>query len=1640
VISDVVINESADFFGPNEDVVVEWTVSDPQRVNALTVTLTMPGQPLPLATHTFEAYTGQVTYTFEDIFATFNAAQVAGFDGNVITATVTGITNRYVANADPLAPDLDEEYPLTEDDDDITLDSVPPVIASSTAFVYTESETPKTLVYTITDASSGFNGNDVANYELTLPEGITADAGTWMDGLKLLTFTLTIADDSEIQYFTPTLTVNDNVENESSLTTYVNVRPIPVISNVDVNTGNDANYYVPGTSLTVMGEVTNHQRVDRMVITVTEDAEDSDFEVEYVIPYDSNDFDGNLFSYVFDWGVNTPADGAELIVTVTGYTKGYGANDDDTIIDIPLEITEGENIEEITVDTKPVIVNNFDFFRLNDEPILALQNNMSGFDIFVEVESVNNIDQSSVAVVNPSSEIQFINNSINDFTVDPTDKYIFGFINSELEDLSIDFEEERFVVVDLQVTVATIYGYTTTEDIQIVVFEEPSHIYYSKENTRGENDMPEPFSVTGETPDGWFAPEHQLITTYQFTGIDLANDVNYLPVTIEADFENVNDAVPNQFVTPSKITSEDTIVTIEIMGAEIPVTLSEYNATWVLTDDEDTQNDQQYADFTIYPGPNVQHLYHAYNDGDQVEIPVRYNPYSINSYILSDIHTVQVDLEVPIYNQILGYAISVESKDLDLEAEEISYQAIASQEQLYNNIMLLLPVDEETGEFAFSADEAIYLKVYAEDNNGTGVGLIDAPVIPGWTVEAINFYSDPGFGYVQEWKITPTVAELANINHLYELNVALGEIEDLVGRRNYAGPQNHLSNRYAANAPTLTFTFTRGDNDGTISNILAYEFDNPASTPYVKDNLGMIIVLARAGRDDRSAISDVVPAAVAIQLEEDGPWTDLVRLIHNNEDADYNYVWMLDNGVYIGADKADEEVLAFSYRITYNLIDLDGDVIVGQNQVYTSDFITSFDGNDIIVVDRQTPEFVSITVDSEANLPENYNYIIPGYGVTIDVVFSDVTGYYTEEDIDELGNVITPATKPVVKLSNINEFLDNNSLQLFALDAPNYIVPERFITNLGDGQWSVSIGTDEDGEYYLRAKEEADFAGQPHSYDMGVIAEDAVGNIQTDGKFVQIAANGPIVPLITGASFTTILNAGSPEEEVLDYLVKASDDLLAEQYLNVDIYTQYENNISDVEIFGAIPTGLEFADYEINQTDEHRFTVSFRVTGTPDVEIGSLIEGLQVKAIGEPYGYGPIFTHIWDIDAIEVGEVNFNASAPVVKGIGFGNAEVNAVNPNNNIKITVEIDHIAEGLVTGLDPRLEDIDVNDFDFDGWFNVSSNMIIDTEEEPFNAVYDVEFETEYGTVLNEEEEEVEIITNIRATVSFAVPANALDNEYDAETAIFTVSYQNIYGLEKDITSTEIIVDRDEPTVNRVVLLDQNNNIVETLPTLVESSREWSKIRAYFDEDASGVRANTSLISLLTDEDAYSYADLAPQMQALVAYNNANETYAITVVGYNHPDFDGEEYIEFNLNAIYEGMTAYDLWVGPYTIEVKAEDMFGNQYITYADDDIDEINPIWTAYVFNYDFQPAETQIEIRDVVKDDNGNILLQTADVNEDGDRIITAAVNHPDGTISGVHFRLYEPIFDEDGEIENWNEINGLFNGPNPDMTVPFQI
>nr|MDD4156826.1 hypothetical protein [Candidatus Cloacimonadota bacterium] len=45
VISNVVINESADFFGPNEDVVVEWTVSDPQRVNALTVTLTMPGQP-----------------------------------------------------------------------------------------------------------------------------------------------------------------------------------------------------------------------------------------------------------------------------------------------------------------------------------------------------------------------------------------------------------------------------------------------------------------------------------------------------------------------------------------------------------------------------------------------------------------------------------------------------------------------------------------------------------------------------------------------------------------------------------------------------------------------------------------------------------------------------------------------------------------------------------------------------------------------------------------------------------------------------------------------------------------------------------------------------------------------------------------------------------------------------------------------------------------------------------------------------------------------------------------------------------------------------------------------------------------------------------------------------------------------------------------------------------------------------------------------------------------------------------------------------------------------------------------------------------------------------------------------------------
>lgn len=1601
-ITNVVINGGNEFFGPEEEILVEWNMTNPQRGNNVTLTLTVADFPGYTYTRIFNTLSTTMSAIVTPAQLDLDPVDYAALDGNLITATISGT---YSAYTDPtLITSLNNAMPLVSAFDTITLDTVDPVVSLNALDTFiTAGGTPNVLRYTATDASSGINWD---SRSLTgLPTGFTADAGTV--SVNEVTYVITAPANTTVKYFSPTFTVEDNVENSVSITNYVNVRPKPVISTVSLEAGDS--HYVPGTDVDVTWNLADYQRAESITVTLTVGSTTVGTKT-FVRPTDNASFLASM-SHAFAGLDLTAYEGQTLLATVSGYTDGYiGGNTVNTIGQIALD----NSTDDIIIDIKPVI--QAITFIYNGTPINALTPEMENLDIEIAIRTVNPLNQTLISLMNdeigfaaanptfisqqpeeptPGQQVtRFYRWSDRNIDVDPS-----FFVNGENYDL--------YKAANFTANAQTIYGYAATAyNHGMVITNYPDFVHYSKiREERFER-----------TIDGWFAPEHELFTEVDFHSLINATDLETTPIT--AYFDRITDNVPEIWIRPNSAPYSKTPITTTLTRGTgtLNVTHYRYHASWRVT-------------------PDQQSVWSAYEDGES--IPVQYK-YYVFSGDLSEVETttsssVRVDIEVPVYDENM-YWVALDEDDLEL-TDDVDYQLINSNlDPSFRSINLKL---DPPAPGTFPADMAVYLKVKAYDsadilmNTGSGVNNIALPTLPaGWTVDPtfVKTTVEPDGDFFQEWRFLAP----AGINDQSTLLVQLGEIEDNVGHMNYNNATHPYSTLYNAVAPTITFGFTAGDNDGTVDYIRAYQYVNAQrlndmTSPYVQpgQNLGLVIKLAQ-NEERGAAVDTIVPQIVDINTPRatniaDNSWTTLTKV--NQAD---NYLWYLDSNVPINpADDVDG--LGLQYRITYLISYTDG---TSESQTFTSNFI-----DNLIVIDRDAPEFVTNTIvaKSKAYPSVSDNYVIPGFGVTMNIEFTDVHDYYyTGLVLDEDDNPV-PDTKPVITIYGMDEFINVNPgnvltpLIPYGFDQDNdlaYIVNPAYISyNASNNRWVANITG-------LVAKINPGITSQVITAEI----TDAVGNVAEATRFIEIATNGPIVPLMIGGELITQTTSNrdlQPDyDSARNYLVKVPADQNLSQKLNVYIYTEHDEYIDQINVApvdglnitldsithfdGAVPFEaiFNFPDFDgegpglpaPSRETPPLWLATFDVTTNADFNyaIGDNVP-LSITTTRHPYGQ-QIFTQTETVN-VTVDGFDFNAQNVQVWGEGYSSVS-NTINPDHSMTVSLEAHDLEELLGNDED---QDITLpNTTILRGWFTLTSPLITD----PITSATLVEMED----ILNEEE----VVIDTYANVYWEIPASLI-NDTELTQSSVTITYQNIYGMTKSITKN-FYIDQVAPVISA-------NGIIFTVGTETQSfnyapaddpislSDDWTKFRVNLNdpEIEAGIAGSglyQASVRLVPYPETYQDTALMSSLNTLVVNKTFDET--------------NGNYIEFDLGTY--SYSAYDLAIGYYRIIVTVNDQFDNE----------------AEYIKPFYFNPANTSITLTPFTA---GGFNINTSADHE----ILHALLNDPTGTVTGVDFRVY---FDQnnngeydpetDPEYTNFDITMNLddsnpANNQSPDMVPPYE-
>ncbi len=783
--------------------------------------------------------------------------------------------------------------------------------------------------------------------------------------------------------------------------------------------------------------------------------------------------------------------------------------------------------------------------------------------------------------------------------------YTYSWDNTDFDFDSFENQINGYEVVDFVVEARSDFDFVATPYNQdVVAINVPEYTFNGIAPSR----------YVGYDPEGWFAPEHDVELTMTVNSV-LA-DIN--PI---AEFDNItNDFPDTNWINGTVVTTS----TNPIPG----VTIYNHQITWVRT-------------------PDVQACWNTYDDGDNIQIEVRYDDFfAVNP--ISIFKSIKIDLEVPTYGE---YTIVQAASNINDYATANVLPGINNLSNQVNSYNFDLTLNDPEDLTSYQFDGSLYVKRIVEDMNGVSVaeaGVTLPSVDPTWTVTLLGSELVNVNQRALIWKVTPvdnTAVENTDI-----VTIQFNELEDLVNHKNYAGENyNSPSNRYLAVGPQATVEFIASQAD--VDGITAFQYDgldrmNAATSPYISNGqrIGVILDVQPLATDNAN-VTNVEILADHYNNANQG-WIALAY------DA-VNDLYFLNSDIIVNSTVGWKEL---EYRITYST-----------NEVSQQTVANVFN-----LIDGTTTSLDEIYVWSETLGENGMYYVTPGdEATTIRVIFSSEAP------------LAGTTAKPYVTLTDFNNILDI---------ASPYVVPQDKIS------W--------DGMQWV-----AEMTGIPvvtnHNQTSQVVSVTATNitgqSTPASTKTISYAGSGPIVPLIQHVELVTG-NATNylavSENQTVDPVVNVYIDTQFQEYIdNVTIEpvagltfgaysiaptvmhssqwlvtfpvtitdpTQFaENQIITLDItsyrdpFDNILTNVFEHEMELDvEVDGNDFDIVINNPGTQNPVLGSFDLTIDFTNFGESLNpaYVPAGT-----DFVVSGDQLVNDMTPVING----NAAVLTINAND---------------------------------------------------------------------------------------------------------------------------------------------------------------------------------------------------------------------------------------------------------------------------------------------------------------------------------------------------------------------------------------
>ena len=1375
----------------------------------------------------------------------------------------------------------DTEGTLFEDTKNINVivdKTVPAISISAPVLVTTKYDIEEGQTYEVTvttsDAASGIN---VAThtFECVTDAAIATALQSSDETQAVWRFSLPV-DYADNNTLTFEASVADNVTNSANTSLSWDVGGTPAISNVMIASDDDPAdvYFVPGNDLTVSFDLTDPERVDYLEIKLTGTNNDA----AYI--YDATGDADFTVSHTFA-AVNAD-DAATVTATVTGYVTYDSGN---------VNLIGNGSTDDIIADTQPVI-SDISLFMADGTEIDYLPGSvMAGAYVMVTVTSVDDNFSADHNVTLTHSDFTFgapvfqayNNDGIFVYRFDINDYVVNGanFVNG-------------YYTVGWVANATSEYGYAATEQTrEVVVLQNMTATIYGQNIDK----------YSGTDPEGWFAPEHEVKAEYTvFTTLD-ENNINF-----KADFDEITDNVPEIWEVPDAIDTTSELITITNAGVDIDVTLYTHTAQWTRT-------------------PDIQSIWSAYQDGDAIPVGFQYVNMFTMDVVIDNSQSIQVDLEVPQYENNWEYAL--EDAAFDPTADVFSFDAVPNYDVQQPIELVPDAPNSPTAHF----EGRLFLRVSAHDNNGNGVG-VDTIILPSnlpadWNIAEIDSY-DNGNNKETIYEVIPNDAMMVNNDDVLEFN--LGKVEDLVGHYNYDGASNSTSTHYQEVGPTIQFVFVDPNDEANVNLNIAtsqlFKIDAAAAdydaytanetAPYIATNerVGVTVSVEEVvSYESNVDFIEVLALDVEILTDEiDGSVDNWVALTADPFE-DYHF-YLADN--LVATDLADGTLARI--KVKYDL-----DYRVHYTDASTADFNTTYEtpewlddvNNTPGVVDNTEPNFVALNTT-----PDYTNDAIFVWSETLGI---NNEGYVSPDDNNGIVKIYfqdvheyADATVPHVVVKGLDEFVSAIPYAYDGSLAAGVVVPNDKIEFLESDEITINGFTRNYTDVWVATLDELEIQEPPINNtfaEIEVELTDAVGNgpVVAD-RMVEVTGDGPIVPIIRTVRVLTDDNALN--ENILNNnkpgYVQVYVDCAEESFIENAWVTPIADVTFDAYTVEAYDPVGGVNDQIQNVNAQWIVTIPFTAVNFTD---GNIVP-FEVHTMREPFGGDPMF------DDTETVNVVADTNAPTIDNIVYTFDGV-------NVTITADVTDNTAGVFA--DSTVADLaGINGLD-----------MIYSQTATWNLTYPADF--------NEGQTPIDGIITLAAADNIG-NETSVDYTIDVQPVITSVLLYNAADVEVNVLPQtmdqayyfEVSIDAQDGydhLFNNNVALAANFFTLDT-PVRTDFDLATGAYVYRFDVDSYNIDESNFVDGYYVADFAanatsvYNYEAAQYDRQFVVLQNVTNEMYGLGEAKYSGQDPDGwfaPEHDVFANYTVYSTLADIDLeanfdlitdvipneWIAPATL---------------------------------------------------------------------------------------------------------------------------